>query len=141
MAAGAKFWCRCKDMLRYQLKETKIESLTQITSSEWRLRVPRWRKKAAKFAKSLWKTGGFVTGNTLPNCDPPHACVSRAVQRGLLPPHSNELFFFCAHKKKFGRKIHEINYSGRPGDLAKNGTMTRYSSEILGDFSGKWDDD
>ena len=30
VAAGAKFWCRCKDMLLYQLKETKIESLTQI---------------------------------------------------------------------------------------------------------------
>ena len=53
VAAGAKFWCRCKDMLLYQLKETKIESLTQIESSEWRPRVPRWRKKSSNFAKSL----------------------------------------------------------------------------------------
>ena len=90
VAAGAKFWCRCKDMLQYQLKETRIESLTQITSSEWRPQGPRWRKKSSKFVKSLWKTGASSHRDNRPNCDPPHACVSRAVQRGLLPPHSNK---------------------------------------------------
>ena len=43
-----------------------------------------------KFVKNL----GFVTEDRTANCVPLHACVSRAVQRGLLPPHSNLLSEF-----------------------------------------------
>ena len=60
-AASEKFWCQLQDMLVYQLKETKIESQSQIRSSEWRPEVPRWRKNASKSAESFEKNGGRVT--------------------------------------------------------------------------------
>ena len=49
-------------------------------------------QKVGKIRENFVENWGCRDRNVLPSCDPPHACVSRAVQRGLLPPHSNIRF-------------------------------------------------